>query len=202
MTETNLWRERASLNKRIAEKKEEYTSGKVSLAVLNFVEKQTRNLPGSEELAKSFEQQTISIQVMGLKNKVENMTAQLKEEDMNFAIKIARLAGSTHQYDPEEMTKTEEDLDDLITEICDEIRTRFTMTQIKAEEKKALKLKIREERLNKMDEDNHQKPKKSAAPKGNPKGAKNTTKGSKTSGSKNPKNAAKPKKKAPVQKEK
>ncbi|PVU89948.1 hypothetical protein BB561_005097 [Smittium simulii] len=198
MTDTNLWREfaklpvikkfihehankvvsmefrRASLNNKIAEKKEEYTLGKVSLTVLNFVEKQTRNLPGSEKLAKSIEQQTISIQVMGLKNKVESITAQLKEEDLKFAIKIARIAGATHQFDPEEMTKTEDDLEELITEICDEIRTR----------------KAQQDRRN-----NHQQPKKLTSPKGNPKGAVNSTKNSKSSGSKNPKPTAKPKKK-------
>ncbi|PVU86185.1 hypothetical protein BB561_006789, partial [Smittium simulii] len=137
---------------------EEYILGNVSLAVLNFVKNQTCNLPGSEELAKFIEQQTISIQVIERKTKVKNMTAQLKEESIKFAIKIARLAGATHQYDSEEMTKTEDNLEDLITEIYDEIRkkssTRWAKTTINSQK-------------------NLQRPSE------NPKGVTNTTKSSK-----------------------
>ncbi|PVU85627.1 hypothetical protein BB561_006925 [Smittium simulii] len=194
---------RKNLLTKITEKKEEYSSGKVSLSVLNFVEKQTRNLPGSEELAKSIEQQTISIVVMDLKNKCENIKKQIEEDEKDFAVTITTLISATHGYDTDMMHSTIEDLDIILQTICDEIRTRFSMTQINTEKEKALKQKLKEERLAKMDTDQTQ-PKKSVAPKGKPKGAKTLTKSSNAKGSKTAKNVVtktKPKpRKPPVSK--
>ncbi|PVU86711.1 hypothetical protein BB561_006592 [Smittium simulii] len=87
---------KSNIFKTIAEKKEEYNSSKVLLAVLKFMEKQTQNLSGLEELAKTIEQQTISITVIDLKNKCESISNQIKEEKQDLANTLTKLMAATH----------------------------------------------------------------------------------------------------------
>ncbi|PVU86733.1 hypothetical protein BB561_006580 [Smittium simulii] len=162
---------RTNILKKIAKLNEEFSQCKVSTAVLKFVEKQTHNLPGSKELSKTIEQQIITINIMDLKNKNESLGLQIKEEEQDFAGTIKKLIAATQGYDTEEMLKSISDLEDILLKICDKIRTCFAMTIITADKEKQLKAKRREKRLSKTvtDKSNQSFPKKSVAPKGNPK---------------------------------
>ncbi|PVU87433.1 hypothetical protein BB561_006332 [Smittium simulii] len=87
--------------------------------------------------------------------------AEKKEERQDLANTLTKLIAATHGYDTKDKQSSIQDLNDMFQNICNVIRTRFTMTQITSKKEKALKAKLIEERQSKMKADSpsqlHQK---------------------------------------------